>query len=131
MKAKILLTTIGLSVVLGSGTLSARTWTSSDGSKTFQGEFVSYDADASQVTVRMRNGKSMTFGADKLSAEDQKWAKSAQGETAAGAVADEIADQKVGGKLTDTLKKLEDGQFVDFTFTEAPEYYLLYFTASW
>ncbi len=47
----------------------ARTWTSSDGSSTFEGELIAYDAATGKVTVD-RAGKQMTFGQDRLSADD-------------------------------------------------------------
>ena len=48
----------------------ARTWTSSDGSKTFEGELKSYDPDKGTVAVTLSNGKSLNFTQDKLSADD-------------------------------------------------------------
>jgi hypothetical protein len=136
MKATTFLT-IGLCAALGSGALSARTWTSADGAKTFVGDFKSYDDAAAQVTVTMSNGRTMNFALDKLSDDDRTWVKTAQQEAAAEAAAEaaggEIADQKIGGKLASsgTLKKLQDGKFADYELTTAPEYYLLYFSASW
>jgi hypothetical protein len=48
----------------------ARTWTSSDGVKTFEGELKSYDPDTGEVGVTLSNGKSMSFKQDKLSEAD-------------------------------------------------------------
>ena len=48
----------------------ARTWTSSDGSKTFEGELKSYDPDKGTVAVTLSNGKFLNFTQDKLSADD-------------------------------------------------------------
>ena len=48
----------------------ARTWTSSDGTKTFEGERESYDAAKGMVTVTLPNGRSITFTQDKLSKAD-------------------------------------------------------------
>jgi hypothetical protein len=48
----------------------ARTWTSSDGSKTFAGELKSYDAEKGLVTVTLANGKILNFNQDKLSEAD-------------------------------------------------------------
>jgi hypothetical protein len=79
MKATTLLT-IGLCAALGSGALSARTWTSGDGAKTFVGDFKSYDDAAAQVTVTMRNGQAVSFALDKLSEDDRTWVKTAQQE---------------------------------------------------
>ena len=48
----------------------ARTWTSSDGSKTFEGELQSYDALSGKVTVTLPNGKRLSFNQDRLSEAD-------------------------------------------------------------
>lgn len=50
--------------------LQARTWTSADGSKTFEGKLQSYDAVSGKVSVILRNGKSITFQKDLLSEDD-------------------------------------------------------------
>ncbi len=55
--------------ILGVG-LQARTWTSADGSKTFEGKLQSYDAVSGKVSVILRNGKSITFQKDFLSEDD-------------------------------------------------------------
>ena len=61
--------TTALTLILGAGA-QARTWTSSDGSKTFEGELKSYDAASGTVTVAQAGGKFMKFQQDKLSAAD-------------------------------------------------------------
>jgi hypothetical protein len=48
----------------------ARTWTSADGTKTFDGELRSYDPDTGKLAVKLSTGKEMTFQQDKLSADD-------------------------------------------------------------
>jgi hypothetical protein len=53
----------------------ARTWTSSDGAKTFEGELKSYDIDTGKVTVTLPSGKSMSFNHDKLSEDDIAYLK--------------------------------------------------------
>jgi len=55
--------------------VSARSWTSADGSKTFEGELQSYDAASGKVSVTLRSGKRMAFSQDKLSEEDIAWLK--------------------------------------------------------
>ena len=45
-------------LVLGA---QARTWTSADGTRTFEGELQSYDAASGEVTVTTSRGKRMTF----------------------------------------------------------------------
>ena len=68
-----------LSLVLGMGLLlpvaEARTWTSSDGDRTFEGELHSYDATSGKVTVVLKNRRKLTFNQDKLSEEDVVWLK--------------------------------------------------------
>lgn len=48
----------------------ARTWTNSDGTKTFEGELHAYNAKSGKVTVKLVNGKELAFQQDKLSADD-------------------------------------------------------------
>jgi len=52
----------------------ARTWTSSKGSSTFEGELLAYDAATGKVTVN-RDGKEMTFKQDLLSPADIEYLK--------------------------------------------------------
>jgi hypothetical protein len=47
-----------------------RTWTSADGTKTFEGELKSYDPATGEVGVTLASGKAMKFTQDKLSAAD-------------------------------------------------------------
>ena len=56
------------------GSLQARTWTSSDGSKTFEGDLVAYDPGTGKVTVN-RDGKNTTFDQKFLSKEDIEFLK--------------------------------------------------------
>ena len=53
----------------------ARTWTSADGTKTFDGELESYDPRIAVVSVGLVNGTSMHFEQDKLSAADIAYVK--------------------------------------------------------
>jgi beta-glucanase (GH16 family) len=48
----------------------ARTWTSADGAKTFEGELRSYDPATGALSVTLTGGKEMKFSHDKLSAAD-------------------------------------------------------------
>ena len=64
----------GMIAGLGLGLLPARTWTSADGSKTFEGELGRYDKATGKVTVILkRNGRSTTFAIDKLSDADKSF----------------------------------------------------------
>jgi hypothetical protein len=53
----------------------ARTWTSADGSQTFDGELNFYDAGNGKVTVTLTNGKRLSFIQDKLSEDDIAYLK--------------------------------------------------------
>jgi hypothetical protein len=58
-----------LSTLLLTGA-QARTWTSADGAKTFEGELIAYDPASGMVGVKLPNGKEMKFSQDKLSEAD-------------------------------------------------------------
>ena len=67
MFRNLLLATITSLLVTGS---HARTWTSADGAKTFEGELLSYDPATGAVGVTLTSGKAMRFSQDKLSEAD-------------------------------------------------------------
>lgn len=72
--------------------VQARTWTSADGSKTFEGEMKSYDASTGTVTVVLPNGKSVNFDENLLSNEDIEFAKNF------------VPEKKAGGSSSGGLK---------------------------
>jgi hypothetical protein len=47
-----------------------RTWTSADGSKTFEATFKSYNSETGEVVVSLRNGRTRKFNESFLSADD-------------------------------------------------------------
>ena len=49
----------------------ARTWTSADGTQSFEGELKSYDQASGMVTVTMQNGKAARYHLNKFSADDK------------------------------------------------------------
>ncbi len=61
-----------ISVLIITGT-EARTWSSADGSKTFNGELISYDDKTGLVNVTLANGKKMSFDRKLLSKADIKY----------------------------------------------------------
>jgi hypothetical protein len=63
----LLLSAIGSLLLTGA---HARTWTSADGAKTFEGDLLSYDPATGAVGVTLASGKAMKFSQDKLSAAD-------------------------------------------------------------
>jgi hypothetical protein len=66
--------------------VQARTWTSAEGGKTFDGELQSYDSASGEVTVTLTNGKRMNFTQDKLSEDDIAWLKQNGGRPAGKAI---------------------------------------------
>lgn len=126
-----------MAATIGIGAVSARTWTSADGSKKFEGELKSFDKAGGKVTVIMRNGRSLTFDIKKLSEGDQTFlsenAKPAGDAAGGGDFAAALEGQKIGSKLAKKgiLEKIEGKKFAKYEFTKAPEYYLVYFSASW
>ena len=79
-------------LVLG---VQARTWTSADGSKSFEGELQSYDAASGKISVTLPNGKRMAFLQEKLSVEDIAWLKKNPNKPATGKIAErkELPDE--------------------------------------
>ena len=96
MKSSLLILVLGIGVLLAMA--EGRTWTSADGTQTFEGELKSYDAAKGIVRVVRPNGVRTTFTQDKLSAEDIAWLeknanKPAAGQTAkVGELPDELPD---------------------------------------
>ena len=68
---RIYLLAVGLAATLGIGLLSARTWTSADGTKKFEGDLRAYDKKTGKVTVTMPSGRPLTFDVAKLSDGDK------------------------------------------------------------
>ena len=128
MKRKLLSPLIAFALI---GTSSARTWTSADGSKTFEGDLVS--CDDTSVTVK-RGFKEMTFKLELLSEEDRKWAKA---ESIKLAAADENKEAAAAfaesdfGKALKKVQKLDGKKFKKFEFESAPKQFFIYVAASW
>ena len=132
MKLKYLLAA-GMAVTLGIGLVSARTWTSADGSKKFEGELKTYDKEAGKVTMIMRNGRSLTFDITKLSDGDKTYLDENGNAAGGNNVAEALKAQKIGSKLgkKGILEKIDGKKFAAYELTKAPEYYVVYFSASW
>ena len=54
----------------GTAGVQGRTWTSKDGSKTFEGQLKSYDPATGEVSITQLNGTMIRFNQDKLSPAD-------------------------------------------------------------
>ena len=96
-----------LAITLFTG-LHARTWTSSDGSKTFEGELKSYDASTGIVEVVVR-GSDLSFTQDKLSEDDIAWLKE-NGAKASTGGGSSVEVKEVSGELPDP-----DGEEADMS----------------
>lgn len=122
--------TLASALLLGTGSLVARTWTSSDGKRTFEGELKTYDTEKGHVTVTLKNGQDLSFTLDKLSKADQTFLANA-------APATPVAPAKPVLRIADNLAKegvvmkLKGKDYVAHKLTKSPEFYLLYFSASW
>lgn len=126
-----------LLLAMATGALAEiRTWTSADdASKTFEGELVS--AAKGSITIKRKDGKSLTVPEIKLSQADRDFVAAGQEKLAAaekskGAAA-KLKTSPMGAGLSGKVVKLEGKSLKkhDIFATKAPEYYLLYWGASW
>lgn len=107
---------------------NARTWTSADGAKTFEGDLRSYNESSGIVTVLI-NGRAVDFPKDKLSSEDIAFLEEAKTtEEASGP----DTETEVGAKIAKAkLQRLDGKRYKKAELEKNPKYYLLYFSASW
>ncbi|MCX6877715.1 MAG: sialate O-acetylesterase [Verrucomicrobia bacterium] len=103
--------TAALMLLLVTG-VPARTWTSADGAKTFEGELKSYDPATGAVGVTQPSGTVMKFNQDKLSAADIAFLK-AQGKIDAPSANKPAAD-KIDTDPKNLFKK-PDGKPADMS----------------
>lgn len=125
--------TLSLIATLGliTTSLHARTWTSADGSKTFEGKYLSSTATTVKV---LKNSRSITVNLDVLSEVDKKWvadeAARLEAEKSKPKEAD-LEESPVGSLLAKKVQRFEKKSYKKATLTKSPEYYLIYFSASW
>lgn len=93
----------------------ARTWTSSDGTKTFEGELHAYNAESGKVTVKLANGKEMVFMQDKLSEDDIAFLKEKGTVTPAAPAAPADAKSSVKVSALPEVLPDPDGKEADMT----------------
>lgn len=120
-------------LALAAPSLHARTWTSADGSKTFEGDLRSYNPASGEVTVLI-NGRATTFQEIVLSEADRAFLKeSGSNPTSSSSDPSEALEkQKVGAQvLKAKLHRLEGERYKRAELAKAPEYYIMYFSASW
>ena len=90
--------TLTLAALLLAGSVHARTWTSAEGGKQFQGEYVSHTDDV--VTVK-KGFKTVRFKIALLSEDDSKW------------LAEQKAKAENENKPEYLLQAIESGFFVE------------------
>lgn len=119
MKTPLLLSLL----LLGSQLTSARDWISADGSKVFEGDLQAYDEATGQVTMLIA-GETVTFSKDTLSKGDiAHLANYKEAEKNRTSIAQFLAKDK--------LSLLKDGKFAETKLAKKPEYFLIYYSASW
>ena len=133
---KTLLLSTLLIALAASARAEVRKWTSADdASKTFEGEMVSAKGD--NVVIKRKDGKVLTVALAKLSQEDRDFVSKAAEENAAEEKSKEAAntlkDSEMAKALNGKTVVLEGKSLKkhDIFATKAPEYYLLYWGASW
>jgi hypothetical protein len=113
-----------------------RLWTSADdASKTFEGEMQSLTGET--VTIRTKAGKTISAPLAKFAQADQDYAKKAKEEKAEAAKSVEAAaklkDSAMGKELGKSTVILDGKKMKkhDLFAAKAPEYFLVYWGASW
>lgn len=123
--------TLTLAAIIMAGPLQARTWTSSNGVTTFEGEYVS---STTRSLIFIHKGKKENIRVSRLSAADQTWIEQERQRDAAPRKKKSyrsLRDQKVGKKLINQTFRVKGNQFVTENIRKVPQYYYLYFSASW
>ena len=111
----------------------ARGWTSSDGTETVHGKFKSYDEETGVVIILVGDRK-RSLNIDNLSTANRDWLENkVKGGDAKGAANFALLDKQViGSKIKKgVLSKLDGNYFYDFTLRNVPNYYVVYYSASW
>ena len=128
---KTLIAFAAIALMATNGFGEARTWTSADGSKTFEGSLRSYNATSGDVTVLMSNGRALTFPQTMLSEADIAFLKEREAKKNEAAAPAEPTT-KLGKMMAKAkLHKLDGKRFKSAELTKSPEYFILYYSASW
>jgi len=109
-----------------------RTWTSSDGERTFEGRLREYSPDSGQVTVILTNGQPLSFSEEVLSEGDRKFLAEVDASGGPSMSSLESASSVVGEQLEKTrLHRLDGRRYRRAEMEKTPEFSLLYYSASW
>ena len=130
MKISTLLLYLGTALILMLPA-HARTWTSADGSKSFEAEYIRHNEET--VTI-MRGLKMVSFKLSLLSEADREWLRQKEVQKTQPAEAPEASkDQlgKFGNSISRKLVMFSGKRYSRYKLESAPDYYLLYFSASW
>ncbi len=112
----------------------SRTWTSADGSRTFEGKFRSFDETSGEAEVLI-NGQSVKFSIDLLSAADAEYIRGlAKKEDVLdpSQVKEAVEQTALGAQILKAKPLRFDGRrYRRADLVKVPEYYVLYYAASW
>lgn len=109
-----------------------RTWTSSDGSRTFEGRLRSFDPGSGTVSVVTSEGRLLEFTAEKLSEGDREFLQNWKPSSADSPAAGPDTESEVGGKVAKArLHRIDGERYRRAELEKTPEFYLFYFSASW
>lgn len=133
---KTFMLTLLVAAFCGASYAGVRKWTSADdASKSFEGELTAVKGD--NVTIKTKNGRSLTFPLSKLSQEDRDFIAAQEKEKAdaeaAAASAEKVKESPMAKALAGSTVVLDGKRLKkhDILASKAPEYYLLYWGASW
>lgn len=124
MKFSIIVPVLGFVLLTPVAIAEARTWTSADGSKSFEADYLSSSSDS--VRLR-RKGKAIDVSFEHLSEADLSWIR----DTVAAAESLEKFTTSSFGKSLKKLQKLKGKRFTRYQMETPPKYFILYFPASW
>lgn len=133
---KTLMLSLTLAALCGASPAESRKWTSADdASKTFEGEMTAAKGDS--VTIKMKTGRVMAVPLSKLSQADKDYvaaeAKAKEEASSAAAAAEKLKTSEVAKAIAGKTVILDGKKLKkhDIFATKAPEYYPLYWGASW
>ncbi len=113
---------------------TTRTWTSSDGSRTFEGKFRSFNPERKEAEVIV-NGQAVKFPIDLLSAADIAYIEelAQNDEPVDPSHIKEIVEQtSLGAQILKAKPHRFDGRrYRRADLVKSPEFYVLYYAASW
>jgi len=118
--------------LMGASADDTRTWTSSDGERTFEARIREFNPETGQVTVIVPNGQSLSFSEEVLSAPDREYL-AAWREAGGRSMAESgSSDSAVAEQIRKTrLHRIDGRRYRRAEIEKTPEFYLFYYAASW